>query len=439
MARDTLWRLMHSRADPRNDLVDRTLDLFVRQSGRRPEWAWFVPGRIEIFGKHTDYAGGRSLITAVSRGFAVVAAPRDDELVLVTDIATGQRIDIHPGDRERRYHGWSNYVAVVARRLARNFPGAPSGIDIGFASNLPRAAGVSSSSALVVGMATALIRSGGLEERPEWRAAIHTRLDLAGYLGAVESGLTFGALAGTSGVGIHGGSEDHTAILMSQEGMVSAYAYVPVRHLVTEAMPEAWRFIIVNSGVHAAKAGRARDQYNRASNATRALVHIGTGLTPEPVDTLADLLATVPDAAASLRERLSALPDTIEGAALGRRLDHFIREDGRVLPAARAFRDRNRGALDELSRASQEDADVLLGNQVEETRQLAMFAREAGAFAASSFGAGFGGSVWALADTDDAEDVLDRWKQQYVSAFPAHRNVEGFVTSAGAGLSEWDL
>ena len=95
MARDTLWRLMHSRADPRNDLVDRTLDLFVRQSGRRPEWAWFVPGRIEIFGKHTDYAGGRSLITAVSRGFAVVAAPRDDELVLVTDIATGQRIDIH--------------------------------------------------------------------------------------------------------------------------------------------------------------------------------------------------------------------------------------------------------------------------------------------------------------------------------------------------------
>lgn len=439
MARDTLWRLMHSRAGPRNDLVDRTLDLFERQSGRRPEWAWFVPGRIEIFGKHTDYAGGRSLITAVSRGFAVVAAPREDELVLVTDVATGQRIDIHPGDRERRFHGWSNYVAVVARRLAENFPDAPLGIDIGFASNLPRAAGVSSSSALVVGIATALIRGGALDERPEWRAAIRTRLDLAGYLGAVESGLTFGALAGTSGVGIHGGSEDHTAILMSQEGMVSAYAYVPVRHLVSEGMPEAWRFVVVNSGVRAAKAGSARDRYNRASNATRALVGVGAGLTPEPVDTLADLLAASPEAAAGLRERLSALPDTIEGAALGRRLDHFIHEDGRVLPAARAFRDRDAEALGELSRASQEDADVLLGNQVEETRQLAMFAREAGAFAASSFGAGFGGSVWALAVADEAEDVLDRWKRRYGSAFPAHRDVEGFVTSAGAGLSEWDL
>ena len=30
----------------------------------------FVPGRIEVLGKHTDYAGGRSLVAAVPRGFA---------------------------------------------------------------------------------------------------------------------------------------------------------------------------------------------------------------------------------------------------------------------------------------------------------------------------------------------------------------------------------
>ena len=33
---------------------------------------WFVPGRIEVFGKHTDYAGGRSLLCCVERGFHVV-------------------------------------------------------------------------------------------------------------------------------------------------------------------------------------------------------------------------------------------------------------------------------------------------------------------------------------------------------------------------------
>jgi galactokinase len=41
-----------------------------------PLWRRFTPGRIEIFGKHTDYAGGHSLLAAVPRGIALVARPR---------------------------------------------------------------------------------------------------------------------------------------------------------------------------------------------------------------------------------------------------------------------------------------------------------------------------------------------------------------------------
>jgi galactokinase len=33
--------------------------------------AFFVPGRVEVLGKHTDYAGGRSLLMAVSKAFCV--------------------------------------------------------------------------------------------------------------------------------------------------------------------------------------------------------------------------------------------------------------------------------------------------------------------------------------------------------------------------------
>ena len=36
----------------------------------------FVPGRIELFGKHTDYAGGRSLVCAVDRGFHLLGRTR---------------------------------------------------------------------------------------------------------------------------------------------------------------------------------------------------------------------------------------------------------------------------------------------------------------------------------------------------------------------------
>ena len=40
--------------------------------------AFWVPGRVEVMGKHTDYCAGRSLLCAVNRGFAVVSADRDD-------------------------------------------------------------------------------------------------------------------------------------------------------------------------------------------------------------------------------------------------------------------------------------------------------------------------------------------------------------------------
>ena len=51
-----------------------------------------------------------------------------------------------------------------------------------------------------------------------------------------------------------------------------------------------------------------------------------------------------------------------------------------------------------LRRTSQAEAETLLGNQVPETIALARAARELGAFAVVRFGAGFGGSVWALVD-----------------------------------------
>ena len=40
-------------------------------SADSPAKAFFVPGRVEVLGKHTDYAGGRSLLMAVSKAFCV--------------------------------------------------------------------------------------------------------------------------------------------------------------------------------------------------------------------------------------------------------------------------------------------------------------------------------------------------------------------------------
>jgi galactokinase len=105
-------------------------------------------------------------------------------------------------------------------------------------------------------------------------------------------------------------------------------------------------------------------------------------------------------------------------AELERRLDHFLGEDARIVPALDAFARADAAALGPLSRTSQEQADRLLGNQVKKTVALARTARESGAFAACSFGAGFGGSVWALVDASRAEEFARRLHRDAFVARP---------------------
>ena len=424
-------------AASRAALVHQARDACPAAAARR---AWFVPGRIEVFGKHTDYAGGRSLVAAVPRGFAVVAAPREDGLVRVVDARYGGSVDVDPKDDTREFRGWHRYVAVVARRLARNFPGAQLGADIALASDLPRAAGVSSSSALVVGLATALIDRAALRSRPEWLGAIGTVEDLAGYLGAVENGLTFGSLDSHSGVGTHGGSEDHTAILTCQGGQVSAYAYVPVTHQGDAVMPDGWRFLVLSSGIEADKAGSAREKYNRASLATRALLELWAR-DHGPARTLAEALASGDQAEDYLRHSISQCTRAdFSSDDLSRRLSHFRAEDARVPAALSAFQDADADRLTELAAASQEDAERWLGNQIPQTSALARIACDAGAFAATSFGAGFGGSVWALAETSAAAVVALHATSAYRAQFPdAAARVEAFIVRPGPAVLELPL
>src|SRR5205823_158961 len=181
------------------------------------------------------------------------------------------------------------------RRIARNFSGALHGVDLAFASDLPPAAGLSSSSALIVATFLALGEVNDLPARAEYRSAIRDTEDLAGYLGAVENGSDFRGLTGDSGVGTQGGSEDHTAILCARARALVQYAYVPIRLERAVPLPNDHVFVIAASGVAAAKAGSARDQYNRASATAAAALDIWRVATGSAAPTLAAALAESPD------------------------------------------------------------------------------------------------------------------------------------------------
>ena len=402
------------------------------------EWRRFTPGRIEIFGKHTDYAGGHSLLAAVPRGIALVARPRTDGLVRIGDIFDGQVVEIDPSiDTPPHFHGIQRYVHVVAHRLFVNFPGCDLGINMAIASDLPRASGLSSSSALCVGVALALIKRANLRQRPEWQQHLRRMHDLAWYLGSVENGVDFPGLPGSSGIGIRGGSEDQTAILACQTEHVSLYRFMPITPLGETRMPAEWSFVIASSGVQADKADSVKDRYNRASFAARALHEIWNHHSGERTQSLCAALAS-PRSAEKLEKWLDG-HGNFTAEDLKKRLHHFVRETARGPKAAIAFRDADRDALGHLSAESQRDAAELLGNQIPETITLANLAREIGAFGASSFGAGFGGSVWATVPTADAQRFGDEWVRAYAQRMPHIGMVDWFVARPGPPATELPL
>jgi len=400
--------------------------------------SYFVPGRIEVLGKHTDYAGGSSLVIAAERGFCITAAAAADSQVSITDVASGETIEfaMEPG-LVPPLGRWSNYPMTVARRLARNFPGASRGARIAFASDLPPAAGMSSSSALMVGVFFALADANGLWTHDDFLPELNEPLNLAGYLATIENGQSYGPLIGDRGVGTFGGSEDHTAILCAQPGAIRQYAYCPVRFERQVPLPPAYTFAVASSGVIAEKTGAALEKYNRASRLAAAVAEIWRRETGCDHAHLAALVRSGEEAADRLREILARVQHgEFAPRDLLSRFEHFVTENEQVIPAAGAALDC--GDLEAFGGwvdRSQQAAETLLGNQIPETVHLAASARELGAVAASAFGAGFGGSVWALVAVDRIDDFLAAWQRSYAERFPDRApQATFFPTAAGPAL-----
>jgi galactokinase len=392
--------------------------------------ALHVPGRIEVLGKHTDYAGGRSLLVATEQGFAVVARARTNRMVRAIDAETGgvREMELDPattGDAG----DWGNYLATVCRRFARDFGPNLHGVDLAFASDLPIAAGVSSSSALVIAIGLPLIEANQLDRRPDFSANLANLEDLGAYFGAVENGRPFRGFGAVSGVGTMGGNQDQTAILCARPDALVQYRFDPVALQRTVSFPPDRCFVVGASGVLAEKAGAAREHYNGLARATARLRDLAEAAAPERSGTLVDRLlangGTIERVAAAIEREV---PDESERRWLLSRMAQLVEECGALIPGmADALERRDFTAVGDLAARSQAGAEAGLHNQIAETIELVRLARELGADAASAFGAGFGGSVWALVAADRTERFAAEWRSAYLARFPDHAAASRFV------------
>jgi galactokinase len=201
---------------------------------------------------------------------------------------------------------------------------------------------------------------------------------------------------------------------------VGQFSYLPARLERRVSWPSEYQLAIGVSGVEATKTGNARARYNRASDATRALVRAWNASTGRADLTLGAALATGGDAAERLARLAEAGAEEFPASYLVPRLAQFREEIEAIVPGVGdAIRDRDYGALGRLVDRSQELAERALENQVPETIHLQRSARDIGAVAASAFGAGFGGSVWAMIRNDGADAFVQAWRASYETAFAA--------------------
>ena len=384
----------------------------------------FIPGRIEILGKHTDYCGGRSIVCAIDRGFHVEIESHSDPIIVLENRDISERVSVDLSDPTVLPGHWGNYAVEVIRRLSANFPDdLKDGALIRFHSDLPKAAGLSSSSALMIMVYAALDAVNGINRSGRYQDNIHSDIDLAEYLGCIENGQSFRDLAGSAGVGTFGGSQDHAAILLGKADKLSGFSFSPLRHDADFSFPNTHTFVVASSGVTAEKTGAARDSYNRVSRMVSEITSVlGKGLT------LAGMLEEfgVEEVLSKIRQMRS----TFTTRELLERVEQFRIENFEIIPAVSDLL--AEGRIDDIGDAidlSQENAERFLGNQIAETAFLQRSAREIGAVAASAFGAGFGGSAFAIMRSSDADHFRDEWRRGYTRKFPQHRGTsEFFIT-----------
>lgn len=367
-----------------------------RQIAVRVERAFWAPGRVNLIGEHTDYSGGLVLPAAIDLG-VTLSGTAAEQIVLESDLSPGEFAVVESdGSAIRPTRGWGRYVAAVAHELS--LLGRPA---VGFAgrlrSTLPSGAGLSSSAALEVVIASALCAVADFEVDALELAAACQRAEFAA-------------------VGVPCGLMDQAASILGAVGS-AIYLDCASRCYETVPLPGDLTFVVIDSCV------RHQHEFSGYADRRRELEEALTVLDGRrPSDVSLDEAQCAADA-----RRLDELH--------WRRLRHVVSENARVRELADVLK-RPDSAPVEIGRifleghvSQRDDYEI----STPELDWLVERAYDAGAVAARMTGGGFGGSVLVLAKVDDAVDLGRRIARSYRERFAREASVRICVAGDGAG------
>jgi galactokinase len=150
--------------------IDRSTDeathrlkaLFAELYGGHPT-IYRAPGRVNLIGEHTDYNDGFVMPAALNLHTYVAVGPRADRLLRVYSENLDEACDLDLDSiRPGKSGHWSDYVRGVAGVLETSGYKL-RGADLAIASEVPLGSGLSSSAALEVSTAWALVRNSEID------------------------------------------------------------------------------------------------------------------------------------------------------------------------------------------------------------------------------------------------------------------------------------
>ena len=348
-----------------------------------------APGRANLIGEHTDYNNGFVLPVALDIA-TYIAGVEIDGIVSLTSLEEPGRavVDLATGSGTDK--GWGRYVTAVVRALLdesvdlRGFSGVVG-------SDVPCGAGLSSSAALEVALATALVRS-PLDAVQMARICRRAENHYVGVRSGIMDQLA--SAAGRAG----------SALLIDCRN--DTFRYV--------AVPEAVRIVVIDSRI-------GRDLSTSAYNERRMQCEEATRIL----------------GVASLREvHLDLLTD--RRADLGdvpfHRARHVINENARVLSAAEALEARDFLRVGRLFTESHESLRTDYDVSHPGLDELVRIACEtSGVYGARLTGAGFGGCTVQVVDAGRAEAAAAEIAERYKRITGAHARWWVSMGAEGAG------
>jgi galactokinase len=372
---------------------------FEQEFGAPPE-IFSAPGRVNLIGEHTDYNEGFVLPSAIGFYVRVAVSPRFDHKFLLRSTDFDEKFTFNLDDLPSKKLGaWCDYVTGVAVMLARAGHSL-QGANLLIHGEVPIGAGLSSSAALEVASALALL-SVASQELP--------LKDVAKLCQRAENEFV-GARVGIMDQFVSCfGQEDH-AILLDCRSL--EYELVPI--------PENVKLVICNTKVKHELSG---GEYNRRREESEEALRFFSKAYPG-IRSLRDVSS----------DQLSAVAGTMD-LVLYKRSKHVISENERVIRAAERFR---AGDLDGVGRLMCESHRSLRDDYEVSCRELDLMVEAAeglsGYYGGRMTGGGFGGCTVNLVDARHAKTFADQVAERYQQATEISPEIMVCSAANGAAL-----